>query len=57
MLEADRVSPLEGALEGLTNIFAVGDNMDAHLETLNSFEEGGDLASLGRLGWAHDRSM
>ena len=57
MLEADRFSPLEGSLEGLTNIFAVGDNMDAHLEALDSFEEGCDLAALGSLGWAHDRSM
>ena len=57
MLDADRVSPLEGALEGLTNILAVGDNMDAHLETLNCFEEGCDLAALGSLGWAHDCSM
>ena len=48
---------MEGALEGLTNILAVGDNMNSHLESLDSFEEGCDLAALGGLGWAHDRAM
>ena len=45
---------MEGSLKGLTDILAVSDNMHAHLETLNSFEKGGDLAALGSLGWAHD---
>ena len=48
---------MEGALEGLTNILAVSDNMNSCLEALDCFEEGCDLAALGGLGWAHDRAM
>ena len=57
MLQTDWLSPLEGALEGLTNILAVSDNMNSCLKSLDSFEEGCDLSALGGLGWAHDRAM
>ena len=57
MLEASRGSPLEGALEGITNILAVGDHMQAGLQALDSLEQGGDLSSLSRLCRSRHRPM
>ena len=57
VVETDRGSPLEGALNGMTNILAVGDNMHTCLQALDRLKQGSDLASLSSLGRARHRPM
>ena len=57
VLGTRRNSPLEGALQCETHIFAIGNDMQTALRALNSFENCGNLAALSSLGRSHDRAM
>ena len=48
---------MEGALQCVTHILAVRDNMKTGLGSLNGLENCSDLASLSRLGRPHDRAV